>query len=151
MQCPKCSGEMFDETKSKYWNNGKTKEGKQKPTWKCKDKSNCNGVIWPPKQAAQPATNQAPQARPATIARPLAPLYAECLDLALRIVKNKLGTAYTSSDVMAGAATLFIQAVRDGSPLLPPPKAKPVPVPVPAEPEDYPDEDPYQDGRELPF
>jgi len=155
MQCPKCKGGCFDETTSRYWNGGLTTQGKKKPRWKCKDKANCDGVVWEntPKQAPQPAANQAQSARPATIARPLAPLYAQCLELAVRIVKAKLGpNMYTSSDVMAGAATLFIQACRDGSPLLPPPKPKPAPVPVQPEPEDYPDEAPeYSSVEGLPF
>lgn len=50
MQCPTCSGEMYDETKSKFWNGGVTDKGKQKPLWKCKDKT-CGGAIWPEKKS----------------------------------------------------------------------------------------------------
>lgn len=45
--CPKCSSpDLWDETKSKYWNNGIDKKtGKPQPRWKCKDK-NCGGKIY---------------------------------------------------------------------------------------------------------
>lgn len=45
MNCPKCDGEMWDESKSKYWNNGVDKKtGQAKPAFKCKDKD-CGGTI----------------------------------------------------------------------------------------------------------
>lgn len=46
MNCPKCGGETWDETRSKFWGDGidpKTK--KPKPIAKCKDKS-CGGKVY---------------------------------------------------------------------------------------------------------
>ena len=43
--CPKCSGPMWDERKSRFWNNGISDSGKPKPIYKCKDR-NCKGAIW---------------------------------------------------------------------------------------------------------
>jgi len=40
--CPKCSGEM--------WDNRVGKRNPKAPDWKCKDKE-CDGVIWPPRDA----------------------------------------------------------------------------------------------------
>jgi hypothetical protein len=52
--CPTCGGPMFDERKSRYWNNGKTREGKRKPMFKCRDKDNCDGVLWNEQGATTP-------------------------------------------------------------------------------------------------
>ena len=45
--CPKCSGQMWD-------NRPKKRDGTfsmKSPDFKCKDKDNCDGVIWPEKKA----------------------------------------------------------------------------------------------------
>jgi hypothetical protein len=52
--CPKCGGEM--------WDNRENKRNPKAPDFKCKDKS-CDGVIWPPRDAARAATPA--QAKPA--------------------------------------------------------------------------------------
>lgn len=56
--CPNCDGPMYDERRSKYWNNGLSQNGKQKPIYKCRD-SNCGGVIWPPKDNHRTPEQQA--------------------------------------------------------------------------------------------
>lgn len=78
--CPTCGGQMFDERKSKYWNGGKTKEGKKKPMFKCRDKDNCDGVLW-----AEPGNEEEPE-KQGTVP-PLPPItfeelckrYGECM------------------------------------------------------------------------
>ena len=44
--CPKCGGEM--------WDNRASKRNPRAPDYKCKS-SACDGVIWPPREAGQPA------------------------------------------------------------------------------------------------
>lgn len=43
--CPKCQGPVWDQKSSKFWGNGLTKNGKQKPRWECKNKE-CGGAMW---------------------------------------------------------------------------------------------------------
>jgi hypothetical protein len=50
VSCPKCGGRM--------WDNRLTKRNPKAPDYKCQNRS-CDGVIWPPKEAAP--TQQAPQ------------------------------------------------------------------------------------------
>ena len=45
IKCPKCGGEMWDNTKNKF--------NPKAPDFKCKDKD-CGGVIWPPKNEDVP-------------------------------------------------------------------------------------------------
>src|SRR5689334_10012593 len=45
-QCPKCSGDM--------WDNRVGKRNPKAPDFKCKDRS-CDGVIWPPRNATAAA------------------------------------------------------------------------------------------------
>jgi hypothetical protein len=52
--CPKCGGRM--------WDNRLTKRNPKAPDYKCRDRS-CDGVIWPPKDEASPATR-----KPSTVA-----------------------------------------------------------------------------------
>jgi len=52
--CPKCGG--------KVWDNRATKRNPKAPDFKCRDRT-CDGVIWPPKPAANgrtPAVAQGP-------------------------------------------------------------------------------------------
>jgi hypothetical protein len=121
MNCPKCGGDMFDEAKSKFWNGGKTKEGKAKPAWKCKDKANCDGVVWGNTPAAA-----APVAQPSSAPvngeagkeklDGLFKLYDQCFGhafiIAQRVAKKQTdeGTNTLQIDVAAMAATMYIQA-----------------------------------------
>lgn len=54
MDCPICSGPM--------WDNRENKRNPKQPDFKCKDKT-CDGVIWPDKK--KPQGNGQPAARPA--------------------------------------------------------------------------------------
>lgn len=51
--CPKCSGDM--------WDNRVGKRNPKAPDYKCKDRE-CDGVIWPPRDAAIAATPPTPRA-----------------------------------------------------------------------------------------
>jgi len=114
MQCEKCGGECFDETKSKFWNNGKTKDGKQKPRWKCKDKDSCGWVKY---EKAETSNGAARADRPTG---PLAPVYDECYATAAKVVSHyakALGVPYSMTDVTQAAATVFIAASQSGRPV----------------------------------
>ena len=52
-QCPKCSGDM--------WDNRVGKRNPKAPDFKCKDKE-CDGVIWPPRDARPAAAAPVPAA-----------------------------------------------------------------------------------------
>lgn len=49
--CPKCSGDM--------WDNRVGKRNPKAPDYKCKDRE-CDGVVWPPRDANRAATPAAP-------------------------------------------------------------------------------------------
>jgi hypothetical protein len=53
--CPKCGGRMWDNRGTAE----KPKANPKAPDWKCRDKSSCDGVIWPPKGAKAPARMEA--------------------------------------------------------------------------------------------
>lgn len=55
MECPKCSGPM--------WDNRETKKNPRQPDYKCKNQS-CGGAIWPAKGGAKEAT---PKREPLTV------------------------------------------------------------------------------------
>jgi len=64
--CPKCGGRM--------WDNRLSKRNPKAPDFKCRDRS-CDGVVWPPRPAANGAAPEraaaAPDARASTAAGPL--------------------------------------------------------------------------------
>lgn len=69
--------------------------------------------------------------------KPVAVLYDQCLQFAAKHVPERLkaiGLTATSADVMAGAATLFIQAAKADGPIFSAPKPVPAPAPVPPPP-----------------
>lgn len=117
----------------------------------CKDKDGCGKGVWLKDQESagrvQATNGSAPRSAPHSTA-PLGPVYADCLDFAKRAVHHYAGDMpYTMSDVIAAAATLFIQATKENRPLTAP-KVKPTPPPPPPRPEPEPD---YTDLRTLPF
>ncbi len=126
MQCPDCGGAM--------WDNRETKKKATQPDYKCKNKA-CDKAVWlkTKEENANGAANGAHASAPAGNRRALGPVYSECLDFAKKVVAHHLGQNCTSADVLAAAATLFIQAVRDGAPIRAP-KAKPAPPPPPPPP-----------------
>lgn len=132
MQCPKCSGSMYDNREE---NNARIARGeKMRPDWKCKDK-NCDGVVWRPKEGAAPKAAPAP-AKAAYSAGPHIPaiddgsdaLPLEKLDHLFRVygviedhvlktsvpkfTKADVGT--TPESVAAQIATLLIAAQKAG-------------------------------------
>lgn len=113
MACPKCSGPMWDETKSKFYKPGK-------PVAKCKNKE-CSGVLWAPKVAAPNAPQgftggphipdlDEPQEDAAPNVGRWFAHYDKCflhaVGLASRV--EKTGVVVTLEGVSAIAATLFI-------------------------------------------
>lgn len=128
MQCPDCGGAM--------WDNRLTKKKPTQPDYKCKNKA-CDKAVWLKTQAenatASNGTGNGTQSAAAPRGRALGPLYVECLDFAKKAIPHYLGTGYSSADIIAAAATLFIQATRDGAPIRVP-KAKPAPPPPPPPP-----------------
>ena len=63
--CPKCQGEM--------WDNRIGKKNPKAPDFKCKDRG-CDGVIWPPRDAAKAATAAADQGSSALAGLPNCPI-----------------------------------------------------------------------------
>ena len=149
MDCPKCGGPM--------WDNRASKKSPKMPDYKCKDKENCDGVIWPPRETKTPTPKAAFGPRePKWTWGQLSVFYERALKIA-----SKHTTALTPkalpADVIAAAATIFIAATREGvKPIAgakPEPKPEPKPAPKP-EPDfsDFPEaltED--EDGSGLPF
>jgi hypothetical protein len=130
-KCPKCGG--------KLWDNRETKRNPKQPDFKCRDKQ-CDGVIWPPRDAA-PRTMPQPSSPPVATSgkapyssgpaikglddAPVATVtdiptldrlfavYSVCLDHVLAVEVPKLTRAQIGASpesVAAMAATLLIQA-----------------------------------------
>lgn len=146
MQCPDCSGPM--------WDNRETKRSPKQPDWKCKDKDGCGKGVWDqPRGGGRGNGGGSPRTAPERPTGPLAPVYGECVEIAARAIVHyckAVGVTPGAADIVAGAATIFIAATNTGRTIKGgAPKPKPAPPPPPPEPE--PDEDPYQDDRDLPF
>jgi hypothetical protein len=142
MDCPKCGGPM--------WDNRQTKKSPKQPDYKCKDRQNCDGVIWPPKGqngaagAGKSANGAGNGTRPTG---PLAPVYADCLDIASRAVKHYVGDKATAADIIAAAATIFIGATNTGRPV----KKVDAPKPPPPPPPPVVQQEEYDEADNLPF
>jgi hypothetical protein len=125
-RCPKCDGHL--------WDNRATKRNPKQPDYKCKDKQ-CDGVIWPPRDAAprgvpQPAVKPlSTQGKEPYSAGPriegidgpvntakldtLFSVYGACMDHVLDVIVPKLDRAKIGASpesVGAMTATLLIQA-----------------------------------------
>ncbi len=131
--CPTCGGAMWDETTGKFWNNGISPNGKQKPIAKCKNKE-CAGAVWAdrlpttttiPVNAPTPASGFTPVAR--TEATPqqraeailqqfdgdapwqaLHDRYDTCATIAQEVWAAHGGVSHDA--LIAATATLFIEA-----------------------------------------
>lgn len=149
MQCPNCGGEVWNNAQK---NVQRASEGKKPlPAMACKDKDNCGWVKWPPKNQGQQGGGNGAGPRASgngqrASSRPLGPLYNECLTFAKKAVLFHLPQAQPA-DVIAAAATLLIQATRDGSSIMPP-KPKPAPPPEPEYDESSSDD---MDESQIPF
>jgi hypothetical protein len=149
MQCPDCGGEVWNNAQK---NEQRAREGKKPmPLWTCKDKDGCGWKKWPDKKTdtAPKGSGHAPAPR-----RALGPVYNECLDFAKKAVTHHFGKDVATTDIIAAAATLFIQAAKTGQSIRPRPVApKPAPPPPPPPPapefEDFPGEEEFEEG--LPF
>ncbi len=150
MQCPKCNGDTWNNAKK---NEERAAQGKNPmPLWTCKDKDGCGWVQWPPKGAKRPDTTQ----NGAKVAqtgnqKPLGPLYNDCLEFAVKACNHHFGKDTATADVIAAAATLFIQAAKTGQPIRQPKAAPapPPPPPKPPEPEPNFDDFPPADDSDL--
>lgn len=60
--CPKCGGRMWDNRGTPE----KPKANPKAPDWKCRDKSSCDGVIWPPKAPKRMEAATMPEGPPLT-------------------------------------------------------------------------------------
>lgn len=108
MQCPQCSSEM--------WDNRENKKNPKGPDYKCKDKA-CGHAIW--LNAKKPATAARAPAGPKWTWAQLQDTYRNALRISAALVPTLVKGA-TSTDVVSGAATIFIAASRDG--VAPPPE-----------------------------
>lgn len=136
MNCPDCGGAM--------WDNRANKRNPKSPDFKCKN-AQCAKAVWekPSASASSPAQSNG-NGNGGSHSRALGPLYNDCLDFAKKACGHHFGASVTPADVIAATATLFIQAVKDGSPIRP---VKPAPPPPPPPPP----ADVYDDDRDLPF
>ena len=140
------------------WDNRSKKASGQyksnRADYSCKDKDGCNKGVWLKDSESAPASNgnghRAPTVtRTNAAGRPLGPLYAECLKFAKEACKYHFGDTAAPSDVIAAAATLFIQAVKDGGVIR---AVKPIPPPPPPPPPPVQDAYEYQSSdHDLPF
>lgn len=148
-ECPNCGGEIWDNRESKR--SGEFKPNA--PDFACKDKDGCGWKDWPPKKKKTgpgPSSGKsgASGGRPPLTWPELAGTYSKCLQLAAsKLSQNLMADSYTGADVVAAAATLFIQAMKRGvEPLKRPKPEQPAKQPdPPAEPWDGEDQD------DLPF
>jgi len=112
MNCPKCNGDVWDNREKKA--NGEMKPNA--PDLSCKDKESCGWVKWPDKGKAQNKQSSAPRT-PKWTWRSLHSAYNKCWLLAESVIvqsskRTKIG--FTTQDIHAATATLFIVASRDG-------------------------------------
>jgi len=111
MQCPKCSGPVYDNREK---NVQRVAEGKKPmPEFKCRDES-CGWVQWPPKEpkTAKPQGSAPPRGAKWTW-QSLSSCYVKSLALAVKHCTAKVPGA-TPEAIIAAAATIFIAASRDG-------------------------------------
>jgi hypothetical protein len=146
MNCPDCNGAM--------WDNRETKRKPTQPDYKCKDKDGCGKGVWLDKKTSGAGTPSGNGHTPNPSAgRALGPVYNECLVFAKAAIQHHFGKDVATSDIIAGTATLFIQAAKTGQPIrvmkpLPPPPPPP-PPPAPVNFDDYPGA--LEDTDDLPF
>ncbi len=142
MLCPDCGGEVWNNAQK---NEQRAREGKKPmPLWTCKDKDGCGWKKWPPrgeKQSGQQSNGHTPQP-----VRALGPIYNECLVFAKAAITHHFGKDVATADIIAGTATLFIQAAKTGQPIR---VMKPLPPPPPPPPE--PTRSEYDEDSDLPF
>lgn len=139
MTCPKCQSDCWD-------NREKVAGGWKGPLRKCKD-TNCGWVEWPPREKpSAPAAKGHVNGHPKWTWAQLALMYQRSLLLAAKHIPAMSAVhkvPFTTADLLAGAATIFIAATRDGVRDTP----KPAPPPV-TQNSDYRDPD---DLDEMPF
>lgn len=113
MECPDCGGECYD-------NRRKKADGTYKPTapdFACKDKEGCGWKKFPPKNKGGGGGNGGGSAAPRQNTKPLGPLYHQSLLFAKASLANAFGEEVPVTDVIAAAATVFIQAANTGRPV----------------------------------
>lgn len=136
--CPKCGDKVF--------NNRGDKRNPKAPDEKCANRE-CDYRKWDTPKGGTPAPTPARSGGVRSGSAPMGPLYNDCLGFAKACCEHHFGKDCATADIVAAAATIFIQLVRDGGTLRP---VKAAPPPKPPEPEPSPF--PY-DGFEgdLPF
>lgn len=136
MTCPKCSGPM--------WDNRNNKRNPKSPDFKCKNRE-CGHAIWEQRERSGPGMPAAAPANGKWTWGQLAKLYEGSLKIAEKTLAASAARTklpLTSDNLLAGAATLFIAASRDGiRPVAPPPPPPPAPEQLPEPPEDWGDEE----------
>lgn len=125
MNCPDCGGQMWD-------NRPKKANGTYKATrsdFSCKDKDGCGKGVWlDGKKNGGPPIASNGNARQTGNQRALGPVYNECLTFAKAAIEHHFGKDVATADIIAGTATLFIQATKTGAPIRAP-KQAPAPPP----------------------
>ena len=134
MECPVCNGEM--------WDNRNRKKNPKSPDFKCKNKE-CGKAIWTtPKPNGQP-----PRASGTAAAYSWGDLgrtYARCVDIAKKAWPVAGNAPHVGGELVAAAATVFIQATKLGL-KVEGPKPPPPPPPPPPPEDDYERDNDYVD------
>lgn len=105
MDCPKCGGAM--------WDNRQSKKSPKQPDYRCKDRENCDGVIWPPRNQGGNRPNGTPPKAKLTWEQ-LAAIHRKSLIIAVKNCHDAFKGTAVPADVIAAAATVFIHASREG-------------------------------------
>ena len=111
MVCPKCNS-------SEMWDNRGTEKTPKSPQYKCKD-TDCGHAIWlkPKGGLAKGATSNPAGRAPKWTWGTLSRTYERSLLLATKHVQamaERYKIAFTTQDILAACATIFIAASRDG-------------------------------------
>jgi hypothetical protein len=135
---------------SAVWDNRTNKKNPKGPDFKCKN-PDCGEAFWLAKEKTAPraGTSVPKPGKPVMTWHDLQVIYGKCLDIAVletaKIAKAHTKLALPSWDnVMAGSATLFIQAVREGLRVV---DHKPVPKTKEDFAEDPWTDDPWEPGE----
>lgn len=137
MQCPKCSGPC--------WDNRTNKRNPKMPDYRCKDRDNCDGAVWLTAKNGN-GTGSGPHAPTPQngASTPHAVLYKLCVQYVKKEIVPLFSPDMADCDILASAATLFIQASKGGVVFAP--KVQPAPAAPPPPPPE-----PVYSGDDLPF
>jgi hypothetical protein len=122
MECKDCGN-------TEFWDNRQTKRNPRAPDYKCKQ---CGKAVWE-RNSNRGNGNGGSAPAPNGPTTPHAVLYKLCVQYAKKEIMPLLSVDATDDNLLAAAATLFIQASKGGA-CWPVRKAEPAPPPPPPDP-----------------